>query len=986
MKKYHHCVMLLMAILFASALTEGNTVKVILLGGQSNMDGRAPGSGLPTSPVNLQQEQTDVLFYQGNASGGSYLPGNTLIYLAPGSGSKSPSAPTFGPEVTFGRAIADACPHEQFALIKYGLGGSKLATDWNPATGAAYAAFRNTVAGGLAALTNAGYDYEIVGMLWMQGESDSTTTYANAYQANLTAFIADIRSRYGQDIPFVIGETWRNEGDSSHPGTLGDIVSGAQQSVANADDHVGFVSTRTFNFQDEFHLNASGQMNLGSGMADYLISNNLLSVSTSTLKSDYQADVIGHWSFDNEYSDVSRHGLDGTLVDAGTIGNSGITTTAGEFKWGGGAFNVSSERDYVVFDQTILAADGDGYSISFWGRDRNAVANQGGMAIGDYTSTNNFIWVDQTNGGMRYRATSRDYTADFTIAGGEDKNWHHYVVVVSDADNDGVVDDITLYVDGISVGDVVDLAADMSIRSIGHAYNSTTLNYDYDGQIDEVWLFSNAIDQAVVDSLYESNSPYPSAGEPVPANGQGLAIDPASALYAGVPVDQNLSWSAPADPNLDLSYVMTYAVYADPNRAKVENGEFETEYYRGFQDSQATQLSFDPQVDLSYDTTYYWRVDTMVRWIGQSDPNILAGPVWKFKTAGLLPDILTDPVNSKVEAGQTAQFQVTYQSISGITGVTWYKNDQILLLDSNHTVAWDQTASTLTIDPMSAGDEGTYYCVVATSAGTDTSASALLAEKKLLAWYEFEQNTDDSADSNNGTAVPDMAYSEGQVGSYAANPSGTNYIELSTNAYPKTGFGNGLDEFTYSCWVKLASGEGGVVLGTFNDDSSTGLRFSVNGAGNDISAYLRQEGGSSLNPATTALDTDNEWHYIALTYNGLNMTLYVDGVGRRTVTATLTNFADWQYPVTLVAKNSRGDIQERFDGQIDDLRIYNYSLEKEDIAQGYYDVTGKPSCILDYASSFDISGPDSVPDCVVDLYDFVEVAATWLNSGLYPLE
>ena len=49
----------------------------------------------------------------------------------------------------------------------------------------------------LSALSAAGHTYEVVGMIWMQGESDSTSAYANAYQQNLTDLIAQVRSRYG---------------------------------------------------------------------------------------------------------------------------------------------------------------------------------------------------------------------------------------------------------------------------------------------------------------------------------------------------------------------------------------------------------------------------------------------------------------------------------------------------------------------------------------------------------------------------------------------------------------------------------------------------------------------------------------------------------------------------------------------------------------------------------------------------------------------
>lgn len=991
MKKTYYSILFMAAVMGCfSASAEAVKVKVILLGGQSNMDGRAPGSGLPTTPFNLRQAQTDILFYHGNASGQAYLPGNTLTYLAPGSGSKSPSSPTFGPEVTFGRAIADAYPGEQFALIKYALGGTKLATDWNPSTGGTYTAFRNTVANGLAALTTAGYTYEIAGMLWMQGESDSTSAYANAYQANLMAFITDIRSRYGAAIPFVICETWRNEGDSAHPGTLGNIVSAAQQHAANTLSRVGFVSTRSFTFQDEYHLNAQGQINLGYGCADYLISSNL--ISAQSVPSSSQADVAGHWSFDSNYSDVSGNGWNGTLVDTGTLGNSGISIAVGDYKWGGGALTISGELDCVSLASKSLSPGTAGYSISFWGHDRNAVKTQDGMVIGDNTGTNNFIWVDHNPGGVRYRAASSTYTADFTTTAVEDKGWHHYVLVVRDADHDAQVNDVTLYFDGVSKGDVIGKAAAMTLKAIGHAYSGTQ-NYDYDGQIDEVWIFNNAIDPAVVASLYTSNSPYPGAGDPAPANGQGLATDPAAPLFAGVNANQILSWSAPTGTNLDPAYTITYSVYADPNEAKVKTGNPASTVYRRFTDASAATRSFDPTPDLGYDTTWYWRVDSKVRMIGQTDPNVMAGPVWKFKTVSLLPTILTDPVNAKAKAGQTAQFTTTYQSAGVITGVTWYKNNVPLPVDPHYIVTSDQIASTLNIAAMDSTDAGSYYCVVATASGTDTSATALLVEKKLLAWYPFEQNVNDSVGTHHGTVIgPAMRYAAGKATSdgqtYAADPNGSNYIQLSTEAYPKAGYGNGLEEGTISYWAKIAPEAVGNVIGTYNGTISpmqhvTGLRIRVDGNGN-IHFHVRDEDGSQGEPVSVTAVDDNEWHYVTAVVTKSSVTLYVDVTDQVTAmsSTTIDNFAAWQNPVVLLANNNRGTVEDHFPGVVDDLKIFSYAWTPEEAAREYYNVTGKTSCI--YADQPELSR-DYNHDCRVDIADFAMFAAMWSQSGLYPL-
>ena len=95
-------------------------MKVYLLGGQSNMDGRADNDDLPSE---LQLPQSDVqIYFEG--SWYDLQPGLSFLQLGQ----------SFGPEVTFGRELADSY-NEKIALIKYARGGTSLAQDWNPVSG-----------------------------------------------------------------------------------------------------------------------------------------------------------------------------------------------------------------------------------------------------------------------------------------------------------------------------------------------------------------------------------------------------------------------------------------------------------------------------------------------------------------------------------------------------------------------------------------------------------------------------------------------------------------------------------------------------------------------------------------------------------------------------------------------------------------------------------------------------------------------------------
>lgn len=244
-------------------------LRILLLGGQSNADGRAPTSDLPTSPVNLQQPQDDVDFFyrtEGDTA--------ALTTLRPGLSETG----QFGPEITLGRKMADLWAHEtgtRVAIVKYANGGTNLAVHWNAGgdgttvgDGPDYITFQTTVSEGLAALAAAhpGAILDLQGMVWLQGESDANASHANAYEVNLTDFIADIRATYGSDLPFAIARL--SIGQTNLNATYLDQIRDAQDAVAASDRRTGIVDTDSFGLAgDNLHFNGSGQQSIGFGFA-----------------------------------------------------------------------------------------------------------------------------------------------------------------------------------------------------------------------------------------------------------------------------------------------------------------------------------------------------------------------------------------------------------------------------------------------------------------------------------------------------------------------------------------------------------------------------------------------------------------------------------------------------------------------------------------------------------------------------------------------
>ena len=240
------------------------TLHVFLQGGQSNADGRADPTGLPTD---LQSPQSDVFFYSNYSSLLTTLRPNSLT-----------TPPQFGPEITFGRSMADyyAPTGDKVAILKFAGGGSNLYSQWaaggtngTSGDGELYKGFQTVIASGMNALRAANPTATIVtsGMIWMQGEGDAVdATNSLAYGNNLKAFIQDIRLTYGANLPFVIGELSSKQ--SLNAIYLNNVRAG-QESAAAALANTGLVKTDDFSLKanDLLHFDAAGQQAMGSAFA-----------------------------------------------------------------------------------------------------------------------------------------------------------------------------------------------------------------------------------------------------------------------------------------------------------------------------------------------------------------------------------------------------------------------------------------------------------------------------------------------------------------------------------------------------------------------------------------------------------------------------------------------------------------------------------------------------------------------------------------------
>lgn len=246
----------------------GKKIKVFILAGQSNMEGRADGALVtPEHKKRLQAVQDRVqLAYNRHP-----ISSLNVVKPVPGIAKSYNRELIFGPEFFFGIELAEQWPDEKILLIKRTQGGTSLHGCWNPDWSTDKAThmdeqndpklYQDLIAYVAEVLSEYNEnEYELCAMLWVQGESDSSNEIAaNAYEENLKNLIASSRRDVGREsLPFILFQVGRGE------------VVEAMRNTADEDPNVILIpqssDPKSQDFYDKMengHYNYSGMTKLG---------------------------------------------------------------------------------------------------------------------------------------------------------------------------------------------------------------------------------------------------------------------------------------------------------------------------------------------------------------------------------------------------------------------------------------------------------------------------------------------------------------------------------------------------------------------------------------------------------------------------------------------------------------------------------------------------------------------------------------------------
>lgn len=265
-------------------LCNGNNekVRVVLLYGQSNATGCSNINYLQEKDLEtyeIANKGIDNVYINYICENGSNSSKNEFVICSLGEGA---SINNFGPEIGIALTYQEA--GLKCFIIKYSWGGSILDNQWMDGEykrGELYEAAINFTKASLDYLTSKGYDYQIDGICWMQGESDADAKLSKRYYKNTKEFVKFLRSdlhSYQETIDFI------DAGISDSPyWKQYQKVNEAKNIFSNEDNHNYYIDTinaglhynqEPLDGPDLAHYDSESEILLGKMFASIAINKN----------------------------------------------------------------------------------------------------------------------------------------------------------------------------------------------------------------------------------------------------------------------------------------------------------------------------------------------------------------------------------------------------------------------------------------------------------------------------------------------------------------------------------------------------------------------------------------------------------------------------------------------------------------------------------------------------------------------------------------
>jgi len=635
------------------------------------------------------------------------------------------------------------------------------------------------------------------------------------------------------------------------------------------------------------------------------------------------AELVAHWPLDTDAVDATGNGHDGAVVDGNVnFGQSGANANTGS----AASFPDTGHID-IPFDEALNPSS---FTVALWAN----AASSGGFAspitsrddVGGGASTHGFIIYNDNGGNWNFWTGDGNPGWDNLNAGPVSiGTWTHLAISY-----DAVTETKNFYVNGVLAA--TDTAADqyspngtveMEALHIGSGQDDGA-NFYFDGQIDDIGVWDEALDEAVIQSIMDNGI---SSGLPDPALSSPNSID----------LDLNGSVQSLEIPITNGGQSQSLNISA---ATFSENANFSVSGLPGSIAPGGTDninISFDPKGGNGE-----FSADLEIT----SDDSL--NPVRTITVRGTIKDpMLVSDLTLDLGNSSSGSLSITNNGASRALNIT---NLEFTGPDADHfnsnlpaIIAAGGGSETLEVTFDSLGQDGTFTATLEISSDDPlvpvtsiTVIASVPVANPLVAWWPLDADgTDASGNGFDGTIVGSLAPAEG------ANAATGGSLTFDGGSRIDVPFDQELnpDNFTITMWANASSTSGFASPITSRDDVNAGVSthgfiiYNDNGGNWNFWTGDGNPGWDTLPAGPVSIGT---WTHLAISYDSVTETksFYIDGVLAATDTAANQYSPNGTVETEGLHLGAGADDGNSFwfTGTLDDVGLFRTALSEEDIS------------------------------------------------------
>lgn len=625
---------------------------------------------------------------------------------------------------------------------------------------------------------------------------------------------------------------------------------------------------------DEFSI-ASGQTFTASGTFTLDLTNSLVNASQGNLRVDdgeiltiitngagvADPGALIHTSFD----DNTNVGLDSQGNYNGTTGGNAKFSSSSII--GSGAIEFDGDDDYLSFGDVNEMDQAGDFSLSMWFKRESDVGddtnhNTDNVLIAQSSGGNNDNLELGTSGNNLEHymdTTGSDTERTLAVPGGINTDWNHVVLTY-----DVSASQVQYFYNGVLIGtDSATWSGNLDDSSgspltLGLARPGDNDWGDFDGFIDEFYLFESVIDQDAIDALSDA-----SRVDPFGLNLGNLTVEDGSTLRL----------------NSDGSGRSEFVTITSNGNATIEG-----------------QAIVNDTLTLNTGSTLTLENSTALTQLGDAVMNDNTQLNLNSDGSG------TGNFNSITTSGDTAitgtvasSGDVNVQAGSTLTLVddfTVSDNATIQVADTG-TMVFDDTMTLDFGDSTLDMSDGAMRVTSGNNLTLDLSGTGAPAFTADSVYYNFDtDNAITVDDSGNGFNASVIGGTPTINTSIFVEGDGSGRFDGNDGLRPANGdniFNDAESLLSVAFWFNLDDVSGSTLNQLFEEGGSTN-GVQIYGQGDDLVVEIHNGSGSDYASVTASNAlTASEWAHVALVYNNSDISLYLDGmlIGTDTFAATL---------------------------------------------------------------------------------------------------